>query len=270
MQSLAQAMSTKGTVGTRLRLPYWDLQSRVKAHTKELIVAAGGPGGGKSTLAVNIAMQVDYPVLYFAQDQVPQILSRLSALGMAEKTDRIYELTQTPEGRNKLSTELKRKVRKTLVVQGGKLHPDHMSERIEAMREWIGYSPPLVIIDNIIDSIIPGKNHHDTSFYAEQLPMLKTMAEEQDVLVMALHHVVRKGDDDAGLGSKPMKMTDLLYAGEREAAHVWGVYHTKGGIRDQIWVQVLKQRDGEAKADGSLSFPLTWHPAMGRLENGGR
>ena len=62
---------------------------------------------------------------------------------------------------------------------------------------------------------------------------------------------------------KKITMADLLHGGEREARHVWGVYHDEDAT--EMSVQVLKQQDGPAKPNGELEIVLSWIPEIGHL-----
>ncbi len=268
MKSLARAITSNQAVGDELPMPFQSLNDIATLRTQELVVVAGGPGGGKSTLAVNIAHAVDFPVLYIAQDSAASVISRLVALEVGHKTERVYRGLQDPEERDQILRSLKR-VRNTLVLETGTVTVERVRMLLEGLEEWIGYPPPLVIIDNLIDMTVPGKNFSDQGFYSESLPQLKVIAHELNTCVMVLHHVTRSAGRDGGkqgLGNKPMKMADLLYAGERTARHVWGCYVS--GER-QIRVQVLKQQDGAADPDGNLGVYLRWVPEYTKLADNG-
>ncbi len=144
----------------------------------------------------------------------------------------------------------------------GAITVDKLDDMLHALTEWIGKAPPVTIIDNLIDLIVPGKSHHETTFYSVALPELKRIALEHDTCIMVLHHVTRGGGSNHGRGQSPMAMNDLLYSGEREARHVWGVFNDGAG---QIIIQVLKQQDGQADPDGDLRVPLRWYPKLGKL-----
>jgi hypothetical protein len=138
--------------------------------------------------------------------------------------------------------------------------------RLEAMTELLGIAPPLVIIDNLIDLRVEGYSYTDMGFYSTCLPQLKALAKKHNVCVLALHHVTRSGGEGGsphGLGTRALKMTDLLYSGEREAAHVIGIYHSLD--KHSLRVQILKQRDGDSDPEGGLEHGLMWHPKLGKL-----
>ncbi len=264
MQTLQRAVQTPGAAGKKLRLPWVHMNELVTLRTGELVTMAGAPGGGKSTVAVNLAMQVTYPVLYLAQDSPHSVVGRMAALGSGQTTRDATRAIAQDHDRDDLGEKLGN-TRPTLVINRGAVTLDAMEHMIRALKEWLGESPPLVILDNLIDTIVPGTTHGDMSFYTTALPTIKQMAIEHDFACIALHHVTRGGGRETShaRGTKGMSMNDLLFAGERESRHVWGVYHSQQS--DEMYLQVLKQQDGRADPDGGLKVGLRWYPSLGRL-----
>lgn len=262
LKTLARSVQQAGAVGEEVTTPWREINDIVTLRTKELLIIGGGPGGGKSTLAVNLAQQVDYPVLYFAQDSAPSVISRLAALQLGHKTEAVASRLTNPEEQEQIAKVLQR-YRKTLVLETGSVTIDHIEDCTKALIEWLGKAPTMVILDNLIDLNVPGHTYNDTIFYATALPALKQMALKYDTIVMVLHHVTRSGEGKKhGLGNQPIKLSDLLYAGERTARHVWGC-HTAGD--NEIRVQILKQQDGPADPEGREWVGLRWLPAYARL-----
>lgn len=266
MRTLARAVTREAAVGSRIKLPWYDLERLVTMYTKELAVIAGGPGGGKSTVAINMLMNTDVPALYIAQDSEQSVLARMAALALGITTSEARERMTKEASRVELGRELAT-VRPSLVVAAGAHTLELITERVDALQEWIGHYPRIVVLDNLIDSLAPGFNYTDQTFYSYWLPRLKQLAIERDLLFVVLHHVIRRSDGGTsiGTGAKKIRLTDVLYAGERESRHVWGVYHQ--GDRE-MRVQVLKQTDGPADPEGDLDVGLVWHPEFGSLRNG--
>ncbi len=262
MQTLGQAVLAREAVGKRLILPWYALNEQVQLRTKELVVVAGAPGGGKSTVAVNLAMATDFPLLYLAQDTPASVLARMAAIAVEADTRDMFKAISDGADRIVIADELK-DVRPTLVFERGAMTLEDVQERVDALYEWLGEYPSMIIIDNLIDMRVAGTTHGEMAFYTTALPYLKQMANEQNLAVVVLHHVTKGGGDDPhGRGNTGLALGDLLFAGEREARHVWGVYNN--GL-DTIYMQVLKQQDGPADADGGMEIPLKWYPRMGRL-----
>ncbi len=266
MRTLNRAVATLGGSGAKLTLPWHALNQLVTLRTNELVILAGAPGGGKSMVAVNMAMEMQYPILYFAQDSPNSILARMGAIATGRKTSEVASAFEDPEVRGRLAHRLEGHQNPMLIFNRGAVTIDQLEQKVHAMREWAGMYPPLVFIDNLIDMIVPGVTHTETTFYATILPQLKQMCNENDMTIIGLHHVTRGGGSETshGTGTRPIKMNDLLFAGEREARHVWGVFHPAAD-EHQLQLQILKQQDGPADPDGGLRVGLRWFPEHGRI-----
>jgi len=265
MRTLAQSLKQTATVGTRIPLPWPALDRTLELATKELNLVPGAPGAGKSVFALNLAMSQTTPVLYLALDDASSVLARLSALELGVEIRWAIDQMRDPDLKERMIGEVG-DPHPNLFIEDGALTIEGIESRLEALTEVLGTAPPLVILDNLIDLIVPGYSYTDMGFYSTCLPELKAMAKRHNVCILALHHVTRRGGESQnphGLGTRALKMTDLLYSGEREAAHVIGVYHSVQ--KDRMFVQILKQRDGDADPEGGLQIPLLWHPKLGSL-----
>ncbi len=247
-------------------------------------MVAGAPGSGKSVLALNISLGLSSlglnreggSTLYLAMDSAPSVFARSAALALSESIASVYGALRDKETKRFLIEDLSGQ-HPNFFINPGQLQITNATEnggwngieqRIVALTEVLGKAPELVVIDNLIDLDVPGHVHTETGFYAAALNPLKQIAIKHNTCIMALHHVTRRGGtqgtDPLGLGTRPLKMTDLLYSGEREAEHVLGVHHAAD--KRTMNVQILKQRDGDADPEGGLAVPLMWHAPLGRLD----
>ena len=257
-------MRVKGVVGQRLNLPWPSLSSIVKMHTKEIVIVGGAPGSGKSLIAINLAMAVDYPVLYIAQDTPASVVARMVSIEKGWDLEKSMKELFSGAAADSLSATMREK-HSNIVIERRPVSVERIENMLDAYEEWWGYPPPLVVVDNLIDMRVEGSTHADMSFFTKTLPELKFLANEKNTCIMLLHHVVRRGENNqAGRGTAPLTLNDLYFAGEREARLVLGVYNNG---EDALHVQVLKQQDGRSSADGNISVDLKWTPRMARLED---
>jgi len=265
MQSLVHAITSPAAVGTEIPIPWPSLQRLVTLRTSEILVIGAAPGGGKSTVAVALAIESGQHVLYLAQDGPASIVARMLAYQLNIPIHQAYDMMLDDRGQMSLSHRLGN-ITDHIIIERGAVTVEGITERVEAATEWIGHPPPIVVVDNLIDLKVEGSNHAEMGFYSRALTDLKQLANSLDILVVALHHVTRGGDDDHGLGQSPITLKDLLFAGEREARHVWGVYNNG---RNRITIQVLKQTDGSANPHGTLRTSLEWKQETGRIWSSG-
>jgi len=261
MRSLSRALRGWAGKGRKIEVPFRHLDELIDFRTGDLAVLAGAPGGGKSLLATNWAWRSTDPVLYLAQDSPRSVLKRFTALALQRRVADIRE-DEIDYWAEKLDALGKRD---ELIVATGAHTVEMIESKIIALTEWLMEPPPLIIIDNLFDLRSEAGAYMETSFYADILPNLKQMAIRQDVGIILMHHVTRSGESGKkhGLGTEPLKLTDLLFAGEREARHVWGAYRGSGDR--SLHVQILKQQDGRANPGGGLSVSLDWTPEDGTL-----
>jgi len=261
MQSLDLALAGWEGKGRKIDIPFRQVAELVDFRTGDLAVLAGAPGGGKSLTAINWVWRSTDPILYLAQDSPRSVLKRLTALALTKRVADIREdeMQYWSERIRNLNK------REELIVGMGAHTIDQITSEIVALTEWLMEPPRLIIIDNLFDLKSEAGNYTDSGFYGDVLPKLKQTAITLDVGIMILHHVTRSGESGKkhGLGTERLRLTDLLFAGEREARHVWAVH--KGWADRHINFQILKQQDGRADPGGNLNIRLDWNPEEGRL-----
>jgi hypothetical protein len=263
MHSIARAVRKGSLTGERIRLPFPRLNRAVDLRTKELLVVGGAPGSGKSTLAVALAVKKpsDVSMLYVVQDSPGSVLARIASNYLHTPTYQTHKLLkdQDPGILNRL-TALDPA---SLMLTSGAHSVELITEKLEAYIEWAGRAPHVVVIDNLVDMVSDRGTAAENVFYADVLLRLKQLAIKHDCLFMVLHHVTRAGrDGDHDMGRQPIRMKDLLFAGEREARHVWGVFNNGKNV---INVQILKQQDGQADPTGSIRIPFSWDPTYSAM-----
>ena len=261
MQTLGLALSDERHIGDRIHLP-WGLDDKINFYTMDVAVLAGAPGAGKSTIAVNLAAQMRTPMLYLAQDSPNSVMARITALTLGEQTQTVLTQMADPESRQELASKMGGKM-ESFVFHRGQVSVEQIERMCVSLREWMGKHPPVVVVDNLIDLTTEGASSGENTFYARNLQEIKDLAIRLNMGIILLHHVTRGAGVDHGRGRSGITMNDLLFAGEREARHVWGTWNNGG---DTIHVQVLKQTDGMADPEAGVSVPLRWYPDYSKVE----
>lgn len=260
MRTLRSALATEHVVGELIETPWPSVNDLLHLHTKELVVVGAAPGGGKSVFALNLAAHQEGGVLYLAQDSAPSVLSRAAALHTNMTIDRAQEYLRDPGWKEEL-LDMVDGAYPNIYFQARTQTLEEIEARLVALTEVDGEAPKLVVIDNLNDLTVPGYVHTELGFYAASLNPLKQMAIKHNTCIMALHHVTRS--DGHGTGQQRLTMTDMMFTGEREAEHVLGIYYNSE--KTKMYLQILKQRDGEADSNGNLRLTLSWQADKGRL-----
>lgn len=233
------------------------MADQVKIRTGQVLIIGGHEGGGKSTLCANWAWRASQPRLYLAQEDPFTTLQLLAALATNQLKDNIQ-----PEDKDYWAERLAKMDRlETLDIVTEAYTLEKLEARLIALHEWLMESPPLVFIDSLFDIQVEGSNYMTSEHWGTVLPALKQLALTYDVTFVCQHHANREGIKNLGL--EPLTLRSLLYGGGREAAHVWGVYHSAD--TRHMYVQILKQRGGVADPSGNLYVSLDWEPASGVL-----
>ena len=171
MRSLDRAVRVKGVVGRKLPLPWPSLANTVKMHTKEIVIVGGAPGSGKSLIAINLAMQVDFPILYIAQDTPASVVARMVSITNGWDLEKSMAHLAAGEDADDISARM-REHHSNIVIERRPVSVERVEGMLNALEEWYGEAPPLVVIDNLIDMRVEGSTHADMSFFTKTLPAL--------------------------------------------------------------------------------------------------
>ena len=227
-------------------LPFEALAEVVTIRRGELGLLAARPGEGKSTFALNLARYL--PSLYFAQEDPLQAWSLMAGLMLGEKPEGVRDWAQ--EDAIGLDEELASRGCQDVAILEGRRTINEIRLGIQAYEELFGYSPDVVVIDNLKDLTVPGHSYSTPDFYSITLPALKVIALELQCFILVLHHA-KRGQDEPSLEG-------MIFGGDREASHVW--WTEKVGD-DRMRVTILKQREGPAPR----SRLLEWFRDEGRI-----
>lgn len=101
----------------------------------------------------------------------------------------------------------------------------------------------------------------------------KAFAKQEEIALLALHHVGRGGAEDGNHGHKPVTAEDSYYGGEFEADRMFGLFrperdpslnpNQRRALKGLTYFQVVKNRQGESCYEG---IPLMWKRPSMRFE----
>lgn len=240
-------------------------------HPSELIIIAGRPSTGKTTLAINIAENIiikyDVPVLIFSMEMsAEQITTRLLSSLSKIELSKLRNGNLTDSDWQKLSSSVELiSGKKFFIDDSANLSPFDVkskSRKIFQKHKNIG----AIIIDYIQLMRIPGSNDNKTNEIAEISRSLKILAKELNVPIIALSQLNRGLEQR--IDKRPM-MSDLRESGaiEQDADVIIFIY------RDELYnknskdiglaeIIISKQRNGPTG-----NFKLVFLGKFSKFEN---
>jgi len=240
-------------------------------HKSDLIIIAGRPSMGKSTLAINIAENIiinnKKPVILFSMemsmDQVStRMLSSLSSVNL--HTLRCGNINQTDWPRLKNSVELLSKTN-MFIDDSGALTPFDIKNKLKKIKN-IYNEIGLVIIDYIQLIKIPGLQDNRSREIAEISRSLKILAKDFDVPIIVLSQLNRSVEQR---NDKRPLMSDLRESGAIEQdsdliifIYRDNVYNKNNKETNDSEIIIAKQRNGPT---GKIY--LKFLPEFCRFEN---
>lgn len=219
--------------GEPVPLPWPSLADHLTPERGQLHLLIGAPGVGKSTWALEYALHLakkDEPVLYLSLDT--PVADQAARLVANLRGHQVSVVKQTIYGQAAWLANQDLPIRFSDVGMG----PEDLDELIDAEVQWFGREPVLMIVDNAGD-LVEGED--DPAKFSMVFRTLRDIALRRSMVVLALNHIKRGPGAD---GDKRPSMADSLYAGERPASSVMGVWLPAPG---KVAVSVLKHRHGD-------------------------
>lgn len=229
--------------GSKVEMP-WDLG--IEPVRGSMMVVMGAPSAGKSLFALNWCLRVAEPSVLVSLDTTmsDQAVRACSILAGVPKK----HVEESPEAWGQYLD------RKNLNCRLYDLNvtPKDINDLVLAEEEYWGRAPAIVVVDNLVNVV------RDTSYeaYRSTFLELQKVARLRECVVVVLHHVKR----DSATG--PLSLHSGQYSGEQEAEVVLGLWRSLRGLE----VGVLKNRNGLAAPDGSMSVPLNLDITTMRIE----
>jgi energy-coupling factor transporter ATP-binding protein EcfA2 len=262
MYSIAQARRIRGARGNPLPAVFKAFDANdITLRRGQLAVIAGGPGVGKSTVALTLALKSGTPTLYFSPDsdasiQIARSYSILTGNPMTQGTtyasnESSIEVVQAPIRFNFLA---------------GPTFFD-IENSVEAFEELYGEYPHLIVIDNITN-VRSGLQDNDTDPFSGLEGLLdycNTMARETQACVLGLHHVTGQYNDNdrpiplSGVKGQVGRTPRLILTVHKQAGY--------GGQADLLRFSMVKNTGGRADASGQSFAELEFDGEYMRISD---
>jgi KaiC/GvpD/RAD55 family RecA-like ATPase len=246
MLTLGQAVQQQGAQGASIETPYKSLTNLgFSLRRGQLSMIAAAPGVGKSALALDIAMRLNYRSLYVSADTD----SFTMGLRAAAKTT---GHTQEQVERGMSDPDLAPMYRDALAKMWNLRFSFDCSSMEDVRDEVFAYAtahgefpPGLIVVDNLVN-VADGED--DYRAMRSAVSDLDRLAHNTGAHVMVLHHATGRYED----GDTPIPQSGL----ENKVAKIPAQILTLTRVNSDMRVHIVKNRAGKADPRGGLSAAL--------------
>lgn len=241
--------------GDPVPVPWPSLGRLVRPRRGTVGTVLGAPGTGKSTMILEWLDEAQVPSLYISLDTS---LGDQAVRYVARRENVPVDVVETwPAAR---MIEVLEKIDAPVRFFARSIHLQGLGEVVAAETEYWGEAPAIVVVDNMKNLIEKEESQPE---YERIIGELHKIARDHNVFVLALHHVIRpKRDDREKVRSRPITMTEGMFAGERDVSFVFGLWRPQDS---HLKVAILKNRMGRDAPDGSLYTTLDFDGATARV-----
>jgi len=232
------------------------VQADIRFHRGELAMIAAPPGGGKSTLALTLAVRMQVPCLYVLCDMGPHNSTvKIGSILTGKSNDEVrgwekgYLRDVIARGAPHLG----------LAHESGPTLAD-LDEMVQAAIEVRGAPPAALWLDNLKDlSGIPGERHQRDQ---EAANILKQLASRYQMAVIALAHTKVPTGNRVG---RPQSMDEIKgQVSEDPRVIVTVATDADAGV---LRLAAVKNTHGKPSPDASEVRELLWDGPSGVLKD---
>jgi hypothetical protein len=257
MLSLAQARRMRGNAGDLLPSTFRAFDDYdIRFRRGQLVLIVAGPGTGKSTLVLNLALLMNVPTMYLSADsnEFTQVSRSYSiAAGVdRERADR-YALGEDDDRADLLG---RYPIRWSFSASPTE---DDIQTSMESYQALYGGYPWLLIVDNVTNVLIDKTDRPSTGLDS-LMDFLNDTARQTQACVIGLHHA----NGPFANGTDPIPLN-----GVKEQPHrVPQMILTQFRPTDQtIGISPVKNRDAKYDPSGQWYAELAFDPATMRVSD---
>lgn len=263
---LGSALRVNKSTGEALNSPWQSLSSATAVFRKpQLVLIASAPGGGKSALALNLAIKSGASCIYFSADSGPRTqLVRSMAITTGRETS---EIEAALERGYTFDSELRELTRIWWEFDAGP-DLDTIEESVLA-HGYLGAYPDMCVIDNLMN-VDNGDTESEFKSLENILLFGLELSRSKNMCVIVLHHLTGEYEDGRtppplsalrGKVGKVPEMVLTLWRASDELDEALG--------QERMGVAVVKNRDGIADPSAMYSVELEMNFARMNITDSG-
>ena len=260
MQTIGLAMRNSEEEGRPLPAVFSVLeQAGVRFRKSQLVMIAGAPGGGKSALALDMAVKMAYgeynenpvPTLYFSADTDKGTLGTRAAAGVAKFT--VSEAEELIKSGNAGIWQLLEEATSHIWFHWNRAPDlDDIEAEVISYAHVMGEYPHLIIVDNLKNVFVEGNGESgDHIRYDRVLDALHELAGITGACIVVLHHVAGWAEN----GDQPIPLAGIL----GKVTKPFGLILTLHRAWDNmLGICVVKNRTGRADPSGGYILHIPY------------
>lgn len=233
-----------------------------RLYRGELSLLAGPPGGGKSTWALQYAVQAKVPSLYVSCDMGGHMTAVKLYSIITGQTNKDVELAlRDPLQRDGIRHGIAQATRHLFISHASRPTPEAIAGHEMAFEEIWGEPPALLVLDNAMNVATTGDD--EISGLRELSQVMHWLAQEKEIATLVLHHVNLSGGRDVLTKPAPL---NAIKGQISELPAVIGTV-AADAQEGKFRLASVKNRHGEADPMAKQCMELDFHGPSGRISD---